>query len=115
MADLIVALAYVAKEGHQMYDEISVAAGTTIAQAIKMSGWLDAPLLQDFALWYAQNQHTQPNHKSWYVGIYSQKKSLDTPLCDGDRIEIYRALNDDPMAKRKQKSKSRMKSKSAKM
>lgn len=65
--------------------------------------------LVDFTQWCQDNLETEPNHKAWYVGIYSQKKRLDTLLCDGDRIEIYRPLSYDPMVRRKSKSKVRLK------
>ncbi|MDO4441967.1 MAG: RnfH family protein [Moraxella sp.] len=115
MADVMrVALAHVAKEGEQMYAEMDIPSGITIHQALQMSGWLDSPVLSDFADWCLSNQHTDPNHKAWYVGIYGQKKRLDTPLVDGDRVEIYRALSYEPMTRRKQKSKNKLKSKSPK-
>ncbi|WII95747.1 RnfH family protein [Moraxella haemolytica] len=114
MADVMVrvALAYVAKQGEQLYTEMDVPDGTTVWQVLQMSGWLDMLILSEFASWCADNQHASPNHKAWYVGIYGQKKRLDTPLHDGDRVEIYRALSYDPMTRRKQKSKKQVRNKS---
>lgn len=116
MAGVIdIALGGVSADGEQLYAELAVPVGTTIHQALIISGWLDLPALQGLGDWCKLNADADPNHKAWRVGIYSQKKRLDAVLCDGDRIEIYRPLTHDPMAKRKQKSKSRMKSKTAKM
>ncbi|UZA62756.1 RnfH family protein [Moraxella bovis] len=39
----------------------------------------------------------------------AKKKRLDTVLSNGDRVEIYRPLSYDPMARRKCKSKVRLK------
>lgn len=101
MAIITVSLAY-ADGSHQYHQKIQVPLGTTLHQAIISSGWLhDLPSLSAFALWCNENLTCNPNHKAWYVGIYSQKKRLDTPLSDGDRIEIYRPLSSDPMSRRK--------------
>lgn len=69
---------------------LSVAPGTTIGQAIEMSGVLEA--CPDI------NLSTQP------VGIYAKKKTLDTPLRDRDRIEIYRPLVADPKDSRRRRA-----------
>ncbi|MDO4450321.1 MAG: RnfH family protein [Moraxella sp.] len=98
-----ISLAY-AHHDTQHYTQMSLDDGTTIYQALQHSGWLLMPELADFATWCLHHQHASPNHKAWYVGIYSQKKRLDTPLSDGDRIEIYRPLSFDPMSRRKKLS-----------
>lgn len=67
-----------------------VAPGTTIGQAIEMSGVLEA--FPDI------NLATQP------VGIYAKKKTLDTVLRERDRIEIYRALLADPKDSRRKRA-----------
>lgn len=85
----------------QCYHEYQVPQGSTIYQALEWASWLD---LADFGTWCMVHQHDEPNHRAWYVGIYSQKKRLDTVLFEGDRIEIYRPLQDDPMTRRKSKS-----------
>ncbi len=110
-----IALSHVDKDGGQLYAEMSVPAGSSIHQALALSGWLKLAVLQEFAQWCESHAQAEPNHQAWYVGIYSQKKRLDAVLCDGDRIEIYRALSYDPMTRRKQKSKSHLKSRSAKI
>lgn len=72
---------------HEVWRELEVEAGTTIEQAIKASGMLEAVPGIDLA--------TQP------VGIYAKKKALDTVLRDRDRIEIYRPLVADPKETRR--------------
>ena len=70
---------------------LEVEDGTTIGQAIEMSGILqDAPEI-DLA--------TMP------VGIYGKKKTLDTVLRARDRIEIYRPLIVDPKNARRRRAK----------
>lgn len=70
--------------------ELAVPAGTTIAQAIALSGVLsDIPGI-DLAL--------QP------VGLYGKKKPLDTVLRAHDRIEIYRPLVADPKDSRRRRA-----------
>lgn len=110
-----IAIAYVALDGKQYYEELSVLDGTTIYQAIERSGWFELPELADFKVWCANNHTQNPNHRAWYVGIYSQKQKLDAIVQQGDRIEIYRSLSHDPMSRRKNRSKSLMKCKSPKM
>lgn len=104
MATITVAVAY-ANPKAQYYQELQVALGTTVYEALQISGLLDLPCLAKFNLWCKDNQDKDPNHKAWYVGIYSQKCRLDGVLADGDRVEIYRPLSSDPMARRKVKSK----------
>jgi putative ubiquitin-RnfH superfamily antitoxin RatB of RatAB toxin-antitoxin module len=70
---------------------LDVAPGTTIGQAIEMSGILqEAPEI---------NLVTMP------VGIYGKKKNLDTVLQPRDRIEIYRPLIADPKDARRRRAK----------
>jgi len=38
------------------------------------------------------------------VGIYGCRVALDTPLSDGDRVEIYRALHADPKEARRRRA-----------
>jgi uncharacterized protein len=37
------------------------------------------------------------------VGVWNKVKTLDTPLRDGDRVEVYRALTVDPKEARRQR------------
>ena len=45
--------------------------------------------------------------KDYAVGIYSKKVSLDKVLQDGDRVEIYRPLVEDPKDKRRKRAKAK--------
>jgi putative ubiquitin-RnfH superfamily antitoxin RatB of RatAB toxin-antitoxin module len=67
-----------------------VEAGTTVGQAIERSG-----VLQRFP---EISLVTQP------VGIYGKKKTLDTPLRERDRIELYRPLLADPKDSRRKRA-----------
>jgi len=69
---------------------LDVAAGTTIAQAIALSGIAD--LFDGIELNLNQ------------VGIFSQKATMDQVLRDGDRVEIYRPLLVDPMESRRRRA-----------
>ncbi|OOR92962.1 hypothetical protein B0181_01025 [Moraxella caviae] len=104
-----IALAFVGETddgaGVQFYEEMQVAAGSSIYQALQESGWLLRAELADFAKWCADNACATPNHRAWFVGIYSEKRSLTDVLAQGDRIEIYRALSSEPMQRRKRRSK----------
>lgn len=80
-----------------------------MSQAIRLSGVLTLTELSNFDKWLDDNADTDPNHKAWYVGIYSTKQRADTILADGDRVEIYRPLSDDPMSRRKAKTKAYIK------
>lgn len=108
MAVINISLAY-SERDKQYYEEMKLPQGVTIHEALVLSGWLDLPHLSEFRAWCMNNMNTDPEHRAWHVGIYSQKKRLDTVLLEGDRIEIYRPLSDDPMARRKSKSKVRLK------
>ncbi len=41
------------------------------------------------------------------VGVFGSVASPDRPLCDGDRVEIYRPLAADPKAARRQRARQR--------
>lgn len=69
---------------------LSVIQGTTVVQAIKQ-----AKCFPDF----------QDRLKAGMaVGIFSKKVTLDTPVSDGDRIEIYRPLLVTPKERRRNKA-----------
>ena len=87
MFDVIVAWAV---PGHVLLRPVQVEPGTTIEQALVLSGVLqDVPEI-DLA--------TYP------VGIYGKKKPLDTVLRPLDRIEIYRPLVADPKESRRRRA-----------
>jgi putative ubiquitin-RnfH superfamily antitoxin RatB of RatAB toxin-antitoxin module len=70
--------------------QLEVAAGTTIVQAIAASGVLarfpEIDLARD------------------KLGLFGKLKPADTVLRDGDRIEIYRPLQADPMESRRRRA-----------
>jgi putative ubiquitin-RnfH superfamily antitoxin RatB of RatAB toxin-antitoxin module len=69
---------------------MKVEEGTTIGQAIELSG-----VLAEFP---DINLVTAP------VGIYAKKKTLDTVLRERDRVEIYRPLVADPKDSRRRRA-----------
>jgi putative ubiquitin-RnfH superfamily antitoxin RatB of RatAB toxin-antitoxin module len=75
----------------QFLRALRVPAGTTIEQAIAISGVLQEAPEVDLA--------------TMQVGIYAKKKTLDTVLREHDRVEIYRPLIADPKhARRRRKT-----------
>ncbi len=70
--------------------ELEVEEGTTIEQAIALSGVSEAAPEIDLT--------QQP------VGLYGKKKPLDTVLRERDRIEIYRPLVADPKETRRRRA-----------
>lgn len=83
-----VQIAYALPE-RQSLVAIEVAQGTTAHQAIIISGIL--------AL------HPEIDLACNEVGVYGKIVSLETALCDNDRIEIYRPLLIDPKAIRRKR------------
>ncbi len=79
-----------AKPGMQILHDIDVVPGTTLQQAIMQSGILQRVPEIDLS-----------THS---VGIYSKPKTLDTPLRNHDRIEIYRPLLIDPKESRRRRA-----------
>ncbi len=77
-------------QDRQALQSLEVPAGSTVQQAIELS---------------KIRQHFPEIPSTPLVGIFSQKISLDTPLRDGDRIEIYRPLIIDPKEARRRRAK----------
>ena len=102
-ASIAVTLAYAPTVEEQYYEQLQVAPGTTLYQALALAGWLQRfPLL---AAWCATVRSVDtPAAKLWHVGIYSHKQPLDYVLRAQDRIEVYRSLKLDPMGKRKNRA-----------
>ena len=69
---------------------VSVSEGDTIISGIRQSGILD--------------QCPEIDPDTLQAGIFSRKLPLDTPLKDGDRIEIYRPLKIDPKEARRKRT-----------
>lgn len=78
---------------HQFLRKLEVAAGTTIEQAIALSG------IEEFLL--------DRNCTAQLVGIFGKRASLQTILQANDRVEIYRPLAIDPKEKRRIRSANR--------
>ena len=70
--------------------QLEVAAGTTIVQAIAAS----VVLARFPEIDLARNK----------LGLFGKLKPADTVLRDGDRIEIYRPLQADPMESRRRRA-----------
>ncbi|CDG83404.1 RnfH family protein [Janthinobacterium agaricidamnosum] len=70
--------------------DLHVAPGTTLEQAVRLSGLLEQVAGIDLA--------TVP------VGIYGKKKTLDTVLREHDRVEVYRPLLADPKEARRRRA-----------
>lgn len=75
---------------HQELVALDVAAGTTLAEAISLSG-----LPEKFEGFEADLTR---------VGIFGQKTDPDRVLQTGDRVEIYRPLVADPKEVRRQRA-----------
>lgn len=71
-----------AQPGRSILKTLHLAPGSTIGEAIGACGLL------------AECPQIDMNRNR--VGIFGRLAQLDTPLRDGDRVEIYRPLNADP-------------------
>lgn len=90
-AELINIQVCYASDEAQFLRALRVPAGTTIEQAIALSGVAEAVAGFDLS--------------ALQVGIYAKKKELDTVLREHDRIELYRPLIADPKhARRRRKA-----------
>jgi hypothetical protein len=78
-------LVYVAQDKKVLHLTMTLAAGSTVEDALKASTIYD----------------THPETRAFAVGIYAKVVPLDTVLREGDRIEIYRPLALDPKEKRR--------------
>ena len=79
-----------AKPDHQMIIPLQVTPGTTLIEAIKLSGILE--------------QFPEINLKENKFGIFSKASSADTVLREKDRVEIYRPLIADPKESRRKRA-----------
>ena len=94
--ELSVEVAYVNDRQSSLL-ELNVSDGTTVAEAIKLSGILQQCPEIDLG----KNK----------VGIYSRVCGLDESVRDGDRIEIYRPLLADPKDSRRKRADTQRKNK----
>lgn len=72
---------------------LSLAPGTSIAQAVKASGLSACQPVADKA--------------DAKYGVWGKLVAPDSPICGGDRIEIYRPLQVDPKLARAQRARKR--------
>lgn len=96
---IAVSVVYVGQSTHLI--ELTLPKGSTIKDAITHS---KLETLNELAWFFDWLNNTPldalPTHKNWFVGIFSQKKALNTPLACHDRVEIYRPLAQSAMQKR---------------
>ena len=74
----------------QWLRSVSIAAGSTLAQAIEVSG-----IAEHLGRLIVTDQN---------VGVYSRPATLTTVLYHGDRVEIYRPLTRDPKDTRRMRA-----------
>jgi hypothetical protein len=71
-----------AQADRQLWLRLEVPEGSTIAEAIELSGVL--------------TQYPEIDLESQKVGIFGKLAKLDAPVKEGDRVEIYRKITADP-------------------
>jgi putative ubiquitin-RnfH superfamily antitoxin RatB of RatAB toxin-antitoxin module len=89
--DTAVTVAYAPSPNEQRIVQIRVPRGSTVQEAIRASGLLDAFWTIDPA--------------QLAVGIFGERVPLDRCVEDGDRVEIYRPLLADPKDARRRRAK----------
>jgi putative ubiquitin-RnfH superfamily antitoxin RatB of RatAB toxin-antitoxin module len=78
-----------ADSDRQLWLRLEVPADSSVEQAIRLSGILER---------FPENDLSQQK-----VGVFGKFVSLDTPLKDGDRVEIYRPIVADPKTVRRRR------------
>lgn len=71
-----------AEEDRQLWLRLEVPDGSTVQQAIELSGVLQ--------------RYPHIDLETQKVGIFGKFAKLDAPIKEGDRIEIYRKITADP-------------------
>jgi putative ubiquitin-RnfH superfamily antitoxin RatB of RatAB toxin-antitoxin module len=71
-----------AEAERQTWLKLEVPDGSTVQQAIELSGML--------------NQYPHIDLSAQKVGIFGKLAKLDAPIKEGDRVEIYRQITADP-------------------
>jgi putative ubiquitin-RnfH superfamily antitoxin RatB of RatAB toxin-antitoxin module len=74
--------------------ELSLAAGACVIDALRASGLLE--------------RHPAIQLGGQKIGVWGKAAALDTPLRDGDRVELYRALQVDPKEARRLRYRSHL-------
>lgn len=99
-----VSFLYVHDDGQVFAKSLPLAQNTDLKTAILATDWLTLPEFSTIKIWLdGIKDDTLPSQKAWYIGVWSVKKPLNYLLQDGDRVEFYRPLSDDPMKKRQSK------------
>ncbi len=78
-----------AEPDQQVWIKLEIPQGSTLLEAVHRSGIL--------------NRFPQLDLKRQKVGIFGKLVKLDTPLREGDRIEIYRPITVDPAKVKRRK------------
>ena len=86
-APLRVIVAYSAQAREVDLVELSLAAGAAVIDALRGSGLLE--------------RHPAIQLSDQKIGVWGKAATLDTPLRDGDRVELYRPLQVDPKEARR--------------
>ena len=86
---LTVAVACSPVEGAAEECRVALPPGATLMDALRASGMLE--------------RHPHIDLARQAVGIWGRIRALDTPLQDGDRVEIYRPLQFDPKEARRRR------------
>ncbi len=76
--------------GQQTVLRVELPAGSTAGDALNASGILE--------------RHPEIDLTQQSVGVFGQIVGLDSPLHDGDRVEVYRPLQVDPKEARKRRA-----------
>ncbi|MDE1947408.1 MAG: RnfH family protein [Burkholderiales bacterium] len=84
--ELQVEVVYCPRPGLADLVELRLAAGATLADALRESGLLERHGL---------------DARNLVCGIWFRKQDMGTPLRDRDRVEVYRALKVDPKEARR--------------
>ena len=83
-----IGIAY-AEPDQQVWIKLEIPQGSTLLEAVHRSGIL--------------NRFPQLDLKQQKVGIFGKLVKLDTPLREGDRVEIYRPITVDPAKVKRRK------------
>ncbi|MDP1603692.1 MAG: RnfH family protein [Legionella sp.] len=84
-----VEIVYVKSDKSLVHEKCTLSDGATVADALEVSG-----ILVNY-----------PETEGLQLGIFSKRVTTETRLKNGDRIEIYRPLVNDPKDKRRLRAK----------
>ena len=83
-------LVYCAGPGEVFVRDVTLPAGSRVADALRAVGWPQHPMTHDWG-------------EAPWVGIWNRRHALDHLLRDGDRVEIHRPLRVDPKVARRER------------